>query len=271
MSAHWGDGDKKANIAGYFLIFFLILTLFSLLHRYSIRSRPSSFNIEWIYLMWGFFFFIAMGIALKFLFEGRLHGERLPRKKSKWRNVVEFITIFALIVAVYLIITAKPRYLPKGEAPIIRYPKWLTGFGFNESVIVYYKQLPLYLYVIPLIIAALIVLTAIKKRKRHLLNAEEAQKFDPQMTFDTIEGTPEERVIKMYKNVVAGLILKGYPYQRSWTHWEHEEKLKDIFEDLDDLHVLTRIFEKAKYAGKLNQEDVALAKESYEKLMKFLR
>ncbi|MCD6140749.1 MAG: DUF4129 domain-containing protein, partial [Thermococcus sp.] len=91
------------------------------------------------------------------------------------------------------------------------------------------------------------------------------------ITFDTIEGSPEERIIKMYKNVVAGLIKRGYPYQKSWTHWEHEDKLKDIFEDLEDLDNITRVFEKAKYGYKLDKEDIKIAKESYEKLMHFLR
>lgn len=127
------------------------------------------------------------------------------------------------------------------------------------------------MYVIPLVIAAFIVLTAVKRRRKRIVIRGELHRFNPQMTFDTIEGTPEERVIKMYKNVVAGLILKGYPYQKSWTHWEHEEKLKNIFEDLDDLHTLTRIFEKAKYAKKLSDEDIEVARKSYDNLMKFLR
>ncbi|MBO8174639.1 MAG: DUF4129 domain-containing protein [Thermococcus sp.] len=212
-----------------------------------------------------------MAIALRFLFEIGISVERLPRKKSKWRNVAEFITLFALVVAVYLLLTGKPRYLPRGEAPLIRYPKWIMSFGLNQTVMVYYKPLPLYMYVIPLVIAALIVLTAVKRRRKRIVIMGELHRFNPQMTFDTIEGTPEERVIKMYKNVVAGLILKGYPYQRSWTHWEHEEKLRDIFEDLEDLHTLTRIFEKAKYAKRLSSEDVDIAKKSYDNLMKFLR
>ncbi|WP_240912524.1 DUF4129 domain-containing protein [Thermococcus sp. LS2] len=262
---------KTVDIVRHTLVFLLIILLFSLLYRYTIRSEASSFNIEWIYLAWGFFFFIAMSIALRFLFETGISGERLPRKKSKWRNVAEFITLFALVVAVYLILTAKPRYLPRGEAPLIRYPKWIMSFGLNQTVMVYYKPLPLYMYVIPLLIAALIVLTAVKRRRKHAVVMGELHRFNPQMTFDTIEGTPEERIIKMYKNVVAGLVLKGYPYQKSWTHWEHEEKLRNIFEDLEDLHALTRIFEKAKYAKKLSGEDIDIAKKSYDNLMKFLR
>ncbi len=270
MSARRG-GNKKGSAIGYLVIFVILLILFSSLHKYTVRSKASSFNIEWIYLAWGFFFFIAMGIALRFLFETGISSERLPRKKNKWRNVAEFITLFAIVVAVYLLLTAKPRYLPRGEAPIIRYPKWIMSFGLNQTVMIYYKPLPLYAYAIPLIIAALIVLTAVKRRKKRIIIMGEPHKFNPQMTFDTIEGTPEERIIKMYKNVVAGLILKGYPYQKSWTHLEHEEKLRNIFEDLEDLHTLTRIFEKAKYAKRLSSKDIDIAKKSYDNLMKFLR
>lgn len=262
---------KTVDTIKHTIVFLLMLFLFSMLFRYAIKSEASSFNIEWLYLMWGFFFFIAMAIALRYLFETGISSGRLPRKKSKWRNVAEFITLFALVVAVYLILTAKPRYLPRGEAPLIRYPKWIMGFGPNQTIMVYYKPLPLYMYVIPLVIAAFIVLTAVKRRRKRIVIRGELHRFNPQMTFDTIEGTPEERVIKMYKNVVAGLILKGYPYQKSWTHWEHEEKLKNIFEDLDDLHTLTRIFEKAKYAKKLSDEDIEVARKSYDNLMKFLR
>jgi len=99
----------------------------------------------------------------------------------------------------------------------------------------------------------------------------EITKFNPEITFDSIDGSPEERIIKMYKNVVAGLIKKGYPYQKSWTHWENEDKLRDIFEDLEDLDRLTRVFEKAKYGHQLDKEDIAVAKKSYENLMEFLR
>ncbi|WP_297126153.1 DUF4129 domain-containing protein [Thermococcus sp.] len=280
MVPHLGDSRiykkdskplKRVDTIKHAVVFLLMLFLFSMLFRYAIKSEASSFNIEWVYLAWGFFFFITMAIALRFLFEIGISVERLPRKKSKWRNVAEFITLFALVVAVYLLLTGKPRYLPRGEAPLIRYPKWIMSFGLNQTVMVYYKPLPLYMYVIPLVIAALIVLTAVKRRRKRIVIMGELHRFNPQMTFDTIEGTPEERVIKMYKNVVAGLILKGYPYQRSWTHWEHEEKLRDIFEDLEDLHTLTRIFEKAKYAKRLSSEDVDIAKKSYDNLMKFLR
>ncbi|ACJ16247.1 Hypothetical protein TON_0759 [Thermococcus onnurineus NA1] len=41
------------------------------------------------------------------------------------------------------------------------------------------------------------------------------------MRYEALEGTTAKRVIKMYKNVVAGLIMKGYPYRKSWTHREH--------------------------------------------------
>lgn len=115
---------KTVDTIKHTIVFLLMLFLFSMLFRYAIKSEASSFNIEWLYLMWGFFFFIAMAIALRYLFETGISSGRLPRKKSKWRNVAEFITLFALVVAVYLILTAKPRYLPRGEVPLIRYGLW---------------------------------------------------------------------------------------------------------------------------------------------------
>ena len=96
-------------------------------------------------------------------------------------------------------------------------------------------------------------------------------KFDPGLTYESIEGTPAERVVKMYKNVVAGLVERGYPYRKSWTHWEHEERLRKIFPDLDDLDTLTRIFERAKYSGRLDPEEVERARHSYDRLMELLR
>ncbi|WP_167711826.1 MULTISPECIES: hypothetical protein [unclassified Thermococcus] len=47
--------------------------------------------------------------------------------------------------------------------------------------------------------------------------------------------------------------------------------LREIFPDLEDLDVLIRIFEKTKYAGRLNDDDVKLARKSYERLMSLLR
>ncbi|NPA47217.1 MAG: DUF4129 domain-containing protein [Thermococci archaeon] len=128
------------------------------------------------------------------------------------------------------------------------------------------------LYLLPyLVLMFFVILGLLMLRKRRAEMDEIARRFDPELTYDSLEGTPAERVIKMYKNVVAGLVRKGYPYQKSWTHWEHEDRLREIFPDLEDLDTLTRLFEKARYAERLSPGDVNAAKESYDRIMEFLR
>lgn len=245
--------------------FVLLLLLFSLLHSSTRYYGMSYLNIEWVYLTIGTAFFVTLALALKFLFERGFDFGLAVRKRSRWKLTRMLIVILALVIALRQLFSKEVRIYPPSEPPIIR-----LRFHFNETIAqLTYKPLPYYLYLIPVLLFFVILATA--KMKRAKRASLDIPTFNPELEFDRIDGTQRERVIKMYKNVVAGLIRKGYPYQRSWTHLEHEERLRDIFEDLTDLDALTKIFEKAKYGKGLRENDLRIAKESYSNLMKILK
>jgi len=248
--------------------FVILLVLITVLFRATVEHGQSSFNIEILYLAWATLFFGLLGYAIWFLFEKGIPIMPVKRRKrTKGEYLRELIIILAIVIALRALFSKRVEPYRGVKAPVIKYPK----FGFsNGTFTITYKPLPDYAYFIPIFVFIVIIGVLLFYRKKEHQNIE-ITKFDPGITFDTIEGSPEERIIKMYKNVVAGLIKRGYPYQKSWTHWEHEDKLKDIFEDLEDLDNITRVFEKAKYGYKLDKEDIKIAKESYEKLMHFLR
>ncbi|WP_456451974.1 DUF4129 domain-containing protein [Thermococcus sp.] len=245
--------------------FLLLIFLMTLILAATERHGVSSVNVEWVYIANGFLFFAVFGYILKALFEGKLNLRRAPYRKHSTMDTVRAVIIsLAIVVAVYMLLNPVRRKYPKSWAPK---PAVYHFKFFEDALKVTLQPLPWYVYLMPFLILAGILLT-VKRRHREL---REEYKFEPSMTFDTIEGTAEERIIRMYKNVVAGLVLKGYPYQKSWTHWEHEAKLREIFPDLEDLDRLTRIFEKARYGKRLAEGDIDRAKESYERLMEFLR
>ncbi|HII68136.1 MAG TPA: DUF4129 domain-containing protein [Thermococcaceae archaeon] len=250
------------------LPFVILLLLITVLFRATVEHGQSSFNIEILYLGWATLFFGLLGYAIWFLFKKGIPIMSVKRRKrTKGEYLRELIIIVAIVIALRALFSKRVEPYRGVKAPVIKYPK----FGFsNDTFTITYEPLPDYAYFIPIFVFVVIIGVLLLYRKKEHPKIE-ITKFDPGITFDTIEGSPEERIIKMYKNVVAGLIERGYPYQKSWTHWEHEDKLKDIFEDLEDLDNITRVFEKAKYGYKLDKEDIKIAKESYEKLMRFLR
>lgn len=250
------------------LPFLLMLLLFAVLFRATVEHGQSTFNIEVIYILWAALFFGLLAYSVWFLFEKGIPLQSVKkRKRTKGDYLRELVIILAIVIALRALFSRRVEPYRGVQAPIIKYPKFSF---FNDTFKITYEPLPGYAYLAPIFVFALILVFLFITRRRKPEKLEIA-KFDPEITFDSIEGSPEERIIKMYKNVVAGLIRKGYPYQKSWTHWEHEDKLRDIFEDLEDLDKLTRVFEKAKYGYRLNREDITVAKESYEKLMRFLR
>ncbi len=245
--------------------FLLLILLMTLILAATEKHGISSVNVEWIYIANGILFFAIFGYTIKAIFEGKLNIRRAPYKKHSTMDTVRALIIsLAIVVAVYMLMNPIKRKYPKSWPPN---PTAYHFKFFEDTLKVTLQPLPWYVYLIPFLILVGILLTIKRKRQK----IQEEYKFEPFMSFDTIEGTPEERIIRMYKNVVAGLVLKGYPYQKSWTHWEHEAKLREIFPDLEDLDKLTRIFEKAKYGKRLAEGDIDLAKESYERLMEFLR
>ncbi|ASJ09781.1 hypothetical protein A3L11_08720 [Thermococcus siculi] len=208
-----------------------------------------------------------VGYTVRILISGEF--ERGIRRSKRGNVLAGALTLLAIFVALKLLFEKKPENLVEGG----KVGESLEGAWYyvtSGQFKVVLQELPAIFYIIPFLAFLLLIITA-KRRREKREGVPFETRFEPEMTYDTIGGTPAERVIRMYKNVVAGLVRKGYPYQRSWTHWEHEAKLREIFPDLDDLDVLTRIFEKAKYAGRLEDGEVAIARESYERLMSFLR
>lgn len=249
------------------LLFLSLFILIAMLFGATVERGQGTFNIEWIYFGMWLFLLALFGVVSWFIMAYGIPVAPRRRKSMGKRDILALIlTVAALIFALNRLLSEKPELGKPAPGPKLRYPE-INLFNFSSSLRILYSPFQWYLYAVPL--AILIILMLHFRRKRSV--DEEIPLFKPELTFDSIEGTKEERVIKMYKNLVAGLIRKGYPYQRSWTHWEHEKHLRDIFEDLQDLHILTAIFEKAKYGKKLSEEDVKKARESYENLMRFLR
>lgn len=249
----------------YLALFASFIIVSMLLGRTAIHGGTTVFNFEWVFFFANLFLFAAAGYVLKMLLEGKF--ERGMRRTKRGNVLAGAITLLAIFVALKLLFEKKPESLVNGD----EVGETLSGVWYNVTsgdFVVTLRELPGIFYFIPFIVFVLFLLT-VKRRKRGVTPFE--VRFEPEMTYDSIEGTPAEKVIKMYKNVVAGLVMKGYPYQKSWTHWEHEAKLREIFPDLEDLDALTRMFEKAKYAERLREDDVKLARESYERLMTFLR
>jgi len=246
-------------------LFFTLLLVLTLLGRTAVHGGLTIFNLEWIFFFANLILLAMAGYIIKMILEGNL--ERYERKRKRGNVLAGAITLLAILVALKLLFEKRPENLVEGG----KVGETLEGvwyFVTSGDFEVVLRELPPVFYLLPFVVFFVIILTA--KRQKRMPSSLEVR-FEPTMTYDSIEGTPAERVIKMYKNVVAGLVMKGYPYQKSWTHWEHEEKLREIFPDLEDLDVLTRMFEKAKYAERLREDDVKLARESYERLMTFLR
>jgi len=224
-------------------------------------------NLEWV--LWGgsVLVFALAGYSFVQLMSGERHFTKgRVRKRHLWDDILIIVT---LAVAAYLLWGPR-RKVHSGFSVGHRLIQPFRIFLRRGDLIIMDAPIHAFLYLVPyLIFLAFIVYGLLKRQNRNRCPA--VGKFDPGMTYETLEGNPEERIIKMYRNVVAGLVRRGYPYQKSWTHWEHEDKLREIFPDLQDLDVLTRLFERAKYAEKLKPGDLKLAKESYERLMEFLR
>ncbi|WP_048148550.1 DUF4129 domain-containing protein [Palaeococcus ferrophilus] len=242
---------------------FLLLLLMAAIFRSTARAGSSTFNLDWLFLaLWAFYIMLGLA-ALRYLLSSSKRGT-LGRKFTKKEWVGLILYLLAFIVAIRALTRKPPEIKGFTEAPAVRHFN-LDLFDFNTIVEVTYRPLPLILYLIPVLLALIYIL----HRRRGRFSLENVR-FDPRLEFDAIEGTPEERVIVMYKNVVAGLVTRGYPYQKSWTHWEHEEHLRKIFPDLSDLHTLTAVFEKARYGRSLTPEDVERAKKSYRVLIGYL-
>jgi len=251
---------------GISLAFLVLLSVMAALGSPETSSGTSTLNVDWIYFFSSLALFVLLGYSIRAILE---NGIVIPKgeRKTKGSLLPALIILAAIFVALYkLSHRAPPEIRANVTAPTG--PLWqVEAFG-RDVVRIIYRPLPDYLYLIPPLIFLILVLTA---GRRKVDRGEMEVKFDPELTYESIEGTPAERVVKMYKNVVAGLVERGYPYRKSWTHWEHEERLRKIFPDLDDLDTLTRIFERAKYSGRLDPEEVERARHSYDRLMELLR
>lgn len=252
---------------GISLIFLLLLSLLAALEYPKTSSGTSILNVDWLYFFSSLVLFLLLGYSIRVILE---NGIVIPKgeRKTKGSLLPALIILAAFFVALYKLSHKNPPEI-KYNVTAPTGPLWqIEAFG-RDVVRVIYKPLPDYLYLIPPIIFLLLIFTA-KKRKR-VRRKEFWERFDPTLTYESIEGTPAERVVRMYKNVVAGLVEKGYPYRRSWTHREHEERLQELFPDIEDLDTLTRIFERAKYSGRLDPKEVEEARLCYDRLMDLLR
>ncbi len=249
------------------LAFVLVLVFSAMFFSTSAATSTVVLNLEWV--LWGssMLVFALAGYSFVQLMSGERHFTKgRIRKRHLWDDV---LIIATLAVAAYLLWGPRRR-VHGGFSVGHRLIQPFRVFLRRGDLVIIDAPIHTFLYLVPYLVFLAFVVYGLLKRQK-LKRYPLAEKFNPQMTYETLEGTPAERIIKMYQNVVAGLVRRGYPYQKSWTHWEHEDKLREIFPDLRDLDALTRLFEKAKYAERLKAGDLELAKESYERLMEFLR
>jgi len=247
-------------------LFSFLLLAMALLLGPSVRSGVTAVNLDILYLLWAIVSFSLLGYALSSI---RVKVIRRRRKRSRYAIISGLLWLLAIGVAIYSFLhPAEPEWTPGNETGIPESGPFETMRG---GLSVFYKTVSPYLYVIPYVLLIAIPIIVYLRRRRSRAVLFSRVRFDPELRYQDITGSPREKIIRMYRNVVAGLVIKGYPYRKSWTHWEHEEKLREIFPDLDDLDTLTRLFEKAKYAGRVELEDLERAAESYERLMGFLK
>ncbi|WP_148206285.1 DUF4129 domain-containing protein [Thermococcus gammatolerans] len=248
------------------ILFASLVVIMALLLGPSVRAGVTAVNLDLLYLFWAIVSFSLLGYALSSI---RVRGIWKRKKRSKYAVISGLLWIIAIGVAMYsLLYPTEPEWSSGNETGVPKNGPFETMRG---GLTVFYKAISPYLYVVPyvLLLAIPVILYLRRRKPREVLLPE--VRFDPELRYEDITGSPSEKIIRMYRNVVAGLVLKGYPYRRSWTHWEHEEKLREIFPDLEDLDTLTRLFEKAKYAERIGQKDLELAAKSYERLMEFLK
>ncbi len=256
-------------------LFLIIIILIAMLSGGAASSGYLVFNVQWLFWAYSMAVFALAGYSFILIIRSGVRPEGMKRKKKQGNlllRALAYLTSFALVVFIFEMFRMRHHSTSSNKTSALA-----NSHPFNlplPKVGIILKDVPINmtLYLIPyLLLLAFVIAGLLMLRKRRLERSEIAKRFNPELTYDSLEGPPAERVIKMYKNVVAGLVRKGYPYQKSWTHWEHEDKLREIFPDLEDLDVLTKLFEKAKYAERLSGGDVDVAKRSYDRIMEFLR
>lgn len=248
------------------LLFISLLLGMALVMSARIGLGVTSVNVDLLYFIGLLLSFGLLGYGLSYI----RFGVRPRRRKKRYALLSGMLWIIAFGVALYLLLNPRPQ--PTYSTNQTGIPHTGDFQAIKGGIRAIYRALPGYLYLVPyLLLFAVPALILVRRRLRRSSSPWKGVKFDPGLRYEDITGPPRERVIRMYKNVVAGLVERGYPYRRSWTHREHEERLREVFPDLQDLDVLTRLFEKAKYADRLDPEDVRLARRSYERLMRLLR
>lgn len=99
-----------------------------------------------------------------------------------------------------------------------------------------------------------------RERKEMKMRAEFFDRKLDELGLEMFEN-PREAVVGIYKNAVLWLEYLGVPYEESWTHWEHAERVRYMH---DAFIELTRLFEKAKYAPeKITWDDAKRALDVY--------
>lgn len=258
-------------------LFLVMLVLMAMISGGAASSSSSYlvFNVQWLLWAYTMAVFGFAGYSFLIILKAGIKPVKTKRKAKGGRNILMLLVNFlSFVVIIFLFMKLHPTKKPTGNntsATAINLHQFTIPLS-KMGIIIKNAPINMTLYLLPYVVLFFfIILGLLLFRKRRMEVEEIARRFNPELTYDSLEGTPAERVIKMYKNVVAGLVRKGYPYQKSWTHWEHEDRLREIFPDLEDLDTLTRLFEKARYAERLSPGDVNTAKESYDRIMEFLR
>ncbi len=260
---------KKKDVVLFIVMLFLMATI----SGKATASGYIVFNIQWLLWVYTMAVFGLAGYSFIVIMRAGLKPVKVKRKSKGGNNIIlALVNVISFMLIILLFRKFHPRKPPSNNTSAIVNVHQFTIPLSRMGIIIKNSPINMTLYLLPyFLLIFLVVIGVVMFRKKKSEVEEIARRFNPEMTYDSIEGSPAERVIKMYKNVVAGLVRKGYPYQKSWTHWEHEDKLREIFPDLEDLDTMTRIFEKARYAEKLNPADVKIARESYNRIMEYLK
>ncbi len=275
--------NPKARTLLLFLILFALMTL---MLNYNASISEIHRGSKNYYIVGAFFgiFVISAAIFILIILIGQ--SDFVTNKRLSTYNYSVLKWVVYSIVAIVLVFSPLLYYVYTKPIPPLENNTTVNKTSINGTYHVSYysrsfghptgnfisENPAFYLYVLFAILAAVALYMAFMfyrdmLAKRRIKRLKEKMKvIDARLRAEGIDflGDPDEVVVKLYKNAIIWLEILGIPYKKSWTHWEHAERVKyrhDAFVEL------TKLFEKAKYAPeKVTKEDAYKAYELYLKI-----
>ena len=263
------------------LSFLASLAITAALESYGItNSRPPSSSA---FSYWGIFFLILAlvgGIVILLVFMGWVDPfDRAKYETGGWKDLMVIVVLLLIVlVVIYLKGREKLEFHANASGGTttstgIIPPSGPLGTAENFSNVSQTRAPSFDLGLLVLVGVVVLILVvalfgiryykeaAIRRRRAEL--KKRAKEFDERLESLGLEmfENPRDAVVGIYKNAVLWLEYLGFPYQESWTHWEHADHVRYMH---DSFVELTRLFEKARYAPeKVSWEDARRALEVY--------